>query len=104
MNKPQKNFFICISIMIVVVIVILVILAYLNKLLKSEEDEYEYYPIEEIEAGSELEQVSVRNSFYVVKNCINKFYTNYNLIYNNSEKEEYIQAVYNMLDQDYVAI
>lgn len=103
MNKPQKNFFICIAIMIVVVIVILVILAYLNKLLKSEEDEYEYYPIEEIEAGSELEQVSVRNSFYVVKNCINKFYTNYNLIYNNnSEKEEYIQAVYNMLDQDYI--
>ena len=65
-----------------------------------------------------LKQVNIRNNFYAVKNCINKFYTYYSLMYDleqdilvfddetiasmEKQKKQYIEAIYNMLDEEYI--
>lgn len=74
--------------------------------------------IPEVSMDTELKYVSNRNNYYVVKSCINIFYTYYNGIYNSNEmsslimdeettaslenvKKQDIEAVYNILDEDY---
>ena len=70
-----------------------------------------------IEIKESLEKVTVRNNYYVVKNCISKFYTYYSAIYNDeesnvirdeeaiasleNEKKQNIEAVYSILDERY---
>lgn len=71
-----------------------------------------------VKVDGNLQLVNVRNNFYVVKNCINKFFTYYSSIYyieNDSliqdeeaiasiekQKKLNIEAVYNMLDEEYI--
>ena len=70
-----------------------------------------------IEIKESLEKVTVRNNYYIVKNCITKFYTYYSAIYNaeetnlvrdeeaiaslENEKKQNIEAVYSILDEKY---
>ena len=63
-----------------------------------------------------IQPVKVRNDFYVVKTCVNKFYTYYNSIYDSENynideettmtkediQKESIEAVFNMLDSKYI--
>ena len=58
-----------------------------------------------------VQKVKDRNNFYVVKNCITRFFTYYTAIYEEDTNEEYIEentqkqnaiAVYNMLDTEYI--
>ena len=70
-----------------------------------------------IEIKESLEKVTVRNNYYIVKNCVSKFYTYYSAIYNaeetnlirdeeaiaslENEKKQNIEAVYSILDERY---
>lgn len=60
------------------------------------------------EFDSTVERVSIRNNFFMIKNCVDKFFANYIGIYNLQDKtegtikeEDCIKAVYNMLDESY---
>lgn len=71
-----------------------------------------------VEINEKLAEVTVRNNFYTVKNCITKFYSHCTSIYNvendnlikdeetiNSleyQKKQNIEAMYNILDKDYI--
>ena len=78
------------------------------------------YDIDEIGSDEELynfdttlQNVTVRNDFYTVKGCVEKFYTYYALIfsegdngeyneeYTEDDKYQYIEAIYDMLDEEY---
>lgn len=71
-----------------------------------------------IEIDSTIQRVSKKNNFYMVKSCVDKFYTYYESIY-NEENDNYVideeakesiekqqktdvKAVYGMLDEDYI--
>ena len=71
----------------------------------------------EVNIDNKLKKVSIRNNYYAVKTCVNKFYLYYSSIYDVSgdyyivdeeaeasmqkEKKQSIEAVYNMLDDEY---
>ena len=67
------------------------------------------------ELDKSIQQVSVRNNYYIVKNCVNKFYTYYMSIFdiNNNYYEEdqsttqeaqkqNTEVIYNMLAKEYI--
>ena len=58
--------------------------------------------IVEIQVDNQLKEVEIRNNFYIVKNCVNKFYS-YRM------EQEYIEeklddaaVLYNLLDKEYI--
>lgn len=71
----------------------------------------------EVNIDNKLKKVSIRNNYYAVKTCVNKFYLYYSSMYDVSgdyyivdeeaeasmqkEKQQSIEAVYNMLDDEY---
>lgn len=110
-----------IIILIVVLIILLGIVALLLVYNKNFSEKYQATPpteIPEVEIDSKLKRVSIRNNFYVVKNCINKFYTNYAGIYEletdnyiideeakasiEDEQKQNAEIIYNMLDPQYI--
>lgn len=118
-TKKIISIFAILVVIIIIVISIILLLLYNDAVIKSAE-EYIATPATEtdpIEIEEKLEEVTIRNNFYVVKNCITKFYTYYSEIYNNkssslimdeeaiasleNEKTENIKAVYNILDENY---
>ena len=103
----------------IIVILITTILLILN-IKKSPATSIDEVPVEEItyQLTKELRPVEIRNDFYVVKTCIEKFYSTYANIFNNfnsnymlegealesikREQNNNITAIYNMLDEDYI--
>lgn len=88
-------------IILIILIIIIIGLIYSNK-------GQIIYDIDE--SGSEeelynfdttLQQVTVRNDYYTVKECVEKFYTYYALIFSESDNSDYIEAIYDMLDEEY---
>lgn len=68
------------------------------------------------EIDSTIQRVSIRNNFYMIKSCVENFYTYYGKIYHTEDyiaegsgenieehKKESINAVYNMLDENYIS-
>lgn len=116
----MKNIKKVIVLLIAIFVIIIGIIWYLTTQYKA----YEKYGIDEqpMEStyvyDSTIKNVSVRNEYYSVKSCINKFYTYYKAIYTNinessitdaeileslqKQKVKYVQAVYNMLDEEYI--
>lgn len=113
MNKTQKILILLIIIVLVVVICILGIYLTLRRQGFGIENTYEY--IEEIRPEEKIAIADVRNHYYIVQSCINKFYT-YNAILSNvrayygDENEEVIKEatnenasiIYNLLDEEYI--
>lgn len=118
--KQKKVVILLISLLIVVIIIIL---TFLNIMNNSNDPHGKYYadPEEEeyqIEIEKTMQNVTVRNQFYIVKNCIKKFYMEYADIYDYAEDiliwdedaiasqqkltENNIEEVYNMLDAKYI--
>lgn len=61
-------------------------------------------PIDEIQTGGIIEKVTDRNNYYMVENCVNKFYSYYISVYENKNPEEKdIEKLYNLLDKQYIA-
>lgn len=122
-----KKIVIILTILVIITIIIGIILLLLNANnsannndINKKTEEYIATPsIEDdpIEIKESLEKVTVRNNYYVVKNCIIKFYTYYSAIYNaeetnlirdeeaiaslENEKKQNIEAVYSILDEKY---
>jgi len=92
--KKETKILISVAVLILVLIVIIV------NLLKLKEDISNNIPDEapyvEIELDTHLEVVSARNNFYIVKNCINKFYTY--CTYKDNE-----EVILSMLDEEYIS-
>jgi len=114
-----KKIIIILSIFVILTIIIFVILLVLRNTTKDDNVEFIATPsikIDPIETQEKLEQVTVRNNYYAVKDCITKFYRYYNSIYNSEniiikdeeaiasleyEKQKNIEAIYKILDDDY---
>lgn len=61
-------------------------------------------PIDEIQTCGIIEKVTDRNNYYMVENCVNKFYSYYISVYENKNPEEKdIEKLYNLLDKQYIA-
>lgn len=113
----RKKLLILIIILIVMLIILTVCVIGLKQQIQYNiisEDE----GITDIIIDSKLKKVSNRNNFYVVKSCINKFYTSYTTIYESEndnyvmdeeaktsiekEQKENAEIIYNMLDSKYI--
>lgn len=107
-----KKWIIILSIILIFTITILVYIIYKNR-------GEVIHGIDE--AGSDIvynlnekiHAVTTKNDFYTVKNCVEKFYTYYSLIYDNeimteelnentNNQENDAESIYNMLDKDYI--
>ena len=113
MSKTQKILILLIIIVLIVLICILGIYIMLRRQGIGNENRYEY--IEEMKPEEKIAIVDVRNHYYIVQSCVNKYYT-YNAILSNineyygEEREEVIKEattdnaniLYNLLDKEYV--
>lgn len=54
----------------------------------------------EIQVDNQLKEVEIRNNFYIVKNCINKFYS-YKMETDNLEEND-TKVLYDLLDVEYI--
>ena len=60
-------------------------------------------PVTEPQIGGVIEKVTDRNDYYMVENCVNKFYNYYASIYENKNpEEEDVEKTYNLLDEQYI--
>lgn len=60
-------------------------------------------PIVETPVSKPIEKVTDRNNYYMVQNCVNKFYNYYASIYENKNpEEEDVKKTYNLLDKKYI--
>lgn len=113
MSKTQKTLIIAIIIVLVTLICILSIYLTLRRKGFGSEEVYEY--IEEIKPEEKIAIVDIRNHYYIVQSCINKFYTYNDIIsnikeYYGGEDEEVIKEatsenaaiIYNLLDEEYI--
>lgn len=121
MNIKKVIIIVAVLMIITIITVILLLFNHRNETNNNvPSEEYIATPATEedpIEINENLAEVTVRNNFYAVKNCITKFYTYYNAIYNDDNsnlimdeeaiasleeiKRQNIEAVYNILDENY---
>lgn len=110
MDKLKKNIIILIVSMIILIIIIILGILLLNK--KQEENNNvvinESDPGEEVDfENSQLHDLTDKNQYYTVRNCINAFikslYNDNSIYYLGEEKEEELQKeyVYNLIDSEY---
>lgn len=60
-------------------------------------------PVVEPKIGGVIEKVTDRNNYYMVENCVNKFYSYCASIYENKNpEEEDVIKTYNLLDEQYI--
>ena len=86
--------------LIIISVLILIIIGVFIKI-KSMKPE----PIPPISIGidGQVEIVTDRNNYYMVQNCVKKFYNFYSSIFEDMyEKEENIEKTYNLLDEKYI--
>jgi len=114
MDKSKKiAVFIVINIIIIILIVIVILLRlHQNKIKQKETVTY----VEETELVDELRVVDVRNYYYSVQSCVNKYYSYYMTLFNAKEYYEDANSqedikeieknsaniIYNMLDKEYI--
>jgi len=61
-------------------------------------------PIVEPPLGGPIEKVTDRDNYYMVENCVNKFYSYYEAIFENKNpEEEDVKKTYNLLDKQYIS-
>lgn len=110
MDKLKKNIIILIVSMIILIIIIILGILLLNK--KQEEKNNAAIdvsdPGEEVDfENSQLHDLTDKNQYYTVRNCINAFikslYNDNSIYYLGEEKEEELQKeyVYNLIDSEY---
>lgn len=110
MDKLKKNIIILIVSMIILIIIIILGILLLNK--KQEEKNNVAIdvsdPGEEVDfENSQLHDLTDKNQYYTVRNCINAFikslYNDNSIYYLGEEKEEELQKeyVYNLIDSEY---
>lgn len=109
-NKIRK---IIIFLIILIIILICIITALNNKHRFTPSSDIPQVPID-----NKVSVVKIRNDYYVVRTCVNKFYMDYMSIYDveqgykiideetekmiKEQKQENIQAIYSMLDSEYI--
>ena len=116
----MKNIKILMIIVCTVIIILITTILLMLNIKKSPATSIDEAPVEEItyQLTQELRPVEIKNDFYVVKTCIEKFYSTYANIFNNfnsnymlegealesikSEQNNNITAIYNMLDEEYI--
>ncbi len=113
----MKKWIIIISIIIVILITSIILLCLNNNDEHIQVTPEEGRVQERTDFTETIKQVSILDNFYIVKNCVTKFYTYYSNIYSQEEsykiideetenyikniKKESAQAVYNMLSSEY---
>ena len=61
-------------------------------------------PVVETTICGTIEKVTDRNNYYMIENCVNKFYSYCASIYENKNpEEEDIKKTYNLLDKQYIS-
>lgn len=85
------------TIMILVVVIVTIAVGLI--ILKNKEPEN----VKPVGTSNEVALVEVtdRNNYYMVKNCVNKFYQYYSLLYENIDEENAVK-LYNLLDEEYL--
>lgn len=87
------------TLLLLITLLIVLILYIFLYLLKPEAEK----PAEDINLGETIIKVSDRNNYYMIKNCVNKFYSYYASIFENKNpEEEDIKRTYNLLDEQYI--
>lgn len=113
--KKKNNILLSIIIFTIMLIIVIIVLLIIN-LNKRNGDTNGYTKIEKVKLVDTLENVKIRNNFYAVKQCLDKYYLNYMTLYNIEEyyyeikdknilkENEQINAkvLYNMLDKEYI--
>ena len=88
--------------LIVLLIILLIAMVILLKCVKVKDEEYSADPpteIPKIEIKTEISKVTNVSNYYVVKSCVDKFYTYYAMSF---EDNSYSENLYNILDTEYV--
>lgn len=115
MMKNLKLIIIIVCVVITLLVVSLLVILNIEKVSMPNEIPYAE---DEYNLTEELSEVNIRNNFYTVKTCIEKFYNTYAEIYSQmdgnftfegealesikNEQKNNITAVYNMLDEEYI--
>lgn len=124
MKNLKRLILISIIIIILIIIVILILLFTMNKNDNAQIDEVNEFDNNIQESGlynfdPTIQPVTVRNNFYSVKTCVEKFYLTYANLFNTQENNEYLlegealefveqekkqyaEAIYSMLDDEYI--
>lgn len=125
MKNLRKLIWISIVIIILIIIIISVLLFMItrnnNGVDTSEIDEFDNTLQDSglYNFNKTIQPVKVRNNFYAVKSCVEKFYFTYSKLFNNQENNNYLiegealnfveqemsqnaQSIYNMLDDEYI--
>ena len=109
----DKKNIILITIIVLIVVAIFLIFSIKNLENRSESRSGYKFIDKQVRLTKSLEPVKVRNSYYVVEKCLNRFYGHYKKLFNpyiyniNDEDSASIEKnmsvnIYNMLDKDYI--
>ena len=95
------------KLIIILIVILIIAIAIIWGVAHFKESPYGNVKTDNVEPlENTIQKVDVRNNYFAVKNCINKFYTYYNMIYDENYDEtarkEYIEMVYSMLDKEYI--
>lgn len=115
MEKSQK---VILSIIVLVVLILLFLIIGIFVLMNKKDEiidpsKEKYDIIDEIELKVSIEPVEVRNNFYSVRSCTNKFFSYYIDLFNIEEdyivedtiqevKSKNAEALYNILDEEFI--
>lgn len=99
------------KLLIIIIVLIILIVCIMATIMALQSDEnYEEKKemtdmvegIVEIQVDNQLKEVEIRNNFYIVKNCVNKFYSYRMEQEYIEEKLEDAAVLYNLLDEEYI--
>ncbi len=86
--------------LLLIIVLLIVIIGCIWSYLSKQEIEN---PTVDEPVGAPIEKVTDRNNYYMVENCVKKFYSYYSSIYENkNHEEEDIEKTYNLLDKEYI--
>ena len=96
----KKDILILIVTLLIVLLIVILILLKMVKINTTKATE-EFKPEIAVTVNKSLDIITNRNDYYIVKNCIDKFYIYYSTIQSSGENTK-CEELYNMLDNEYI--
>lgn len=86
--------------LLLIIILLIIVISCIWFLIKKPNTES---PVVETPINALIEKVNDRNNYYMVENCVNKFYSYYISVFENKNpEEEDVKKLYNLLDEEYI--
>lgn len=90
--------------LIIALIIVIIVIIYIGIIKRNTQGPIYNPPSTTVNQNTVLEEVTDRNNYYMIENCVKKFYKYYSAIYENKNiKQEDINKTYNLLDEKYIS-